>query len=633
MDFVKGTVLQEVLREPLAAEDGINQVYSVDLDQDGASDLVVVGGNYPNGQGQGTNLAQPGFVVFGDGEGGYEPLDTARFPLLQSVHARELAFADFNADGDLDIYLADHGLDGPPYPGAQNRLYLSNGDGTWRDASATLPQRSDFTHSVSTGDFDVDGDLDILVGNSGLPSFIHLLENDGEGHFTDRMDILPTGPNEFLDPAKRNTLATLMTDLDGDGVDDIVLGTGLPNTQDIPSQVLWNEGAAFSEESVTDLPLPAHFGSQAEPPLLYDVQAVDVNFDGFADLVAAYVRSVELGGYELQVLINDGNRGFTDETAQFIPDASARFSTQFAWIQFLVPADLNGDGRMDFFVDARGGDMQGGTPIALIHRPDGTYDVLREQDTGWNLDAFAQWAWWPEGGGIVDAGIREPNTVIGHTNQIAFPYDGPHWFGGTPGPDVFLGTAGRDEFAGFGGDDEIEGGAGLDAALYHANRADAQVLKGFAAWFVVAPGSGTDEVTDVERLHFDDVSVALDVDGSAGQVARILGTLFGTAAVGNRAYAGIGLDLLDDGMAYADLVALALTVLGPRSNEAFVRSVFENVVGSPPPAPELNYFTGLLDNGTFTQASLALLACNTALVAERIDLVGLAGTGLAYDAL
>jgi hypothetical protein len=79
------------------------------------------------------------------------------------------------------------------------------------------------------------------------------------------------------------------------------------------------------------------------------------------------------------------------------------------------------------------------------------------------------------------------------------------------------------------------------------------------------------------------------------------------------------------------MAAAINAVLGPEaSNAALVNLLFVNLVQAPPSATDLAVFTGLLDNGTYTQASLGVLAGDTALNAVNIDLVGLATTGLAY---
>ncbi|HVV99540.1 MAG TPA: CRTAC1 family protein [Planctomycetaceae bacterium] len=74
----------------------------------------------------------------------------------------------------------------PPqrYEGLPDVLYMSRGDGSFDDASKAAGLRSDGKGlGVAMADFDVDGDLDIYVANDTVPNFLYL--NDGLGHFTE----------------------------------------------------------------------------------------------------------------------------------------------------------------------------------------------------------------------------------------------------------------------------------------------------------------------------------------------------------------------------------------------------------------------------------------------------------------
>ena len=147
-----------------------------------------------------------------------------------------------------------------------------------------------------------------------------------------------------------------------------------------------------------------------------------------------------------------------------------------------------------------------------------------------------------------------------------------------------------------------------------------------------AGGDGTDTLTSVERLRFADKSLALDITGHAGTTALILGAVFGKTTVANRDYVGTGLRLLDGGMALTELVQFALDArLGAgASNEAVVAALYANVVGVAPRAFELAYYTGLLQAGRYTPASLAVMATLTSENSVNINLTGLASSGVEY---
>jgi hypothetical protein len=206
----------------------------------------------------------------------------------------------------------------------------------------------------------------------------------------------------------------------------------------------------------------------------------------------------------------------------------------------------------------------------------------------------------------------------------------------TSGPDILSGTASNDTINALGGDDTIDGLAGIDASVYSGLRSGHTITK-TATGFTVADTAGddgTDTLSGIERLQFSDIRVALDVDGNAGTVAKILGAVFGAESVHDHPdYMGIGLSLLDGGMSYATLMQLAIGVrlgVAAADNSAVVDLLYTNVVGSHPGAAEQALFVGLLDSGNFTAGTLGVLAADTAINQSNIDLAGLAQTGIDY---
>lgn len=153
----------------------------------------------------------------------------------------------------------------------------------------------------------------------------------------------------------------------------------------------------FSQGPVTSLPLPSQSGATY---LTYEIQAMDVNFDGLMDLIIAYQRDVLLGGWELQVLENQGAQQFIDKTQFYIPDASARSDgipsqedkQSQQWVQFLRFADLNNDGRMDFTLDSRGiTTAPPNLPVAYLHQADGTFVVATASQLAPDMGWYRKW--------------------------------------------------------------------------------------------------------------------------------------------------------------------------------------------------------------------------------------------------
>jgi hypothetical protein len=140
----------------------------------------------------------------------------------------------------------------------------------------------------------------------------------------------------------------------------------------------------------------------------------------------------------------------------------------------------------------------------------------------------------------------------------------------------------------------------------------------------------TDYLTNIERLQFKNSKLALDVaNGPVADGAKLMGALLGPAFLKDKALAGIVIGLMDQNYSPEFVATLGLAtplylgMAGSSSHVDFVKHVFTNVVGRQPLANELNQYVGMLENGSATQASLAVMAANTDLNAARIDLVGL----------
>ncbi|MEZ5490913.1 MAG: hypothetical protein R3F50_11425 [Gammaproteobacteria bacterium] len=150
-------------------------------------------------------------------------------------------------------------------------------------------------------------------------------------------------------------------------------------------------------------------------------------------------------------------------------------------------------------------------------------------------------------------------------------------------------------------------------------------------------GAGTDRLIDNERLHFDDTSLAFDLDGNAGIIAKVLGVVLGKDDWYNKEYLSIGLNIIDNiAIDNATLMQAAFDViLGVNpSNTEEVNLIYVSLVGQTPSQQDLSALTAdLLDNGAFTQGSLGELVMDHKLNLTKMDFVGLTQNGLEYTAL
>ena len=217
---------------------------------------------------------------------------------------------------------------------------------------------------------------------------------------------------------------------------------------------------------------------------------------------------------------------------------------------------------------------------------------------------------------------------------------------GTASEDNILGYGGNDTITGGLGSDVIDGGTGIDTVKFSgpfgsgslANYSIQKLIDGswsvsfigpIIAIFPPPPTDGSDSLTYVERIQFTDKSFAFDLDGNAGNTAKIIGAVLGKAALKNPTYVGIGLSYLDKGMSYSDLGALALNAVGATTYDAIVSTLWLNVIGSPASALDKAPFIKMLADG-MKAGDLVALAADTSFNTTNINLVGLAQSGIEY---
>ncbi len=136
-----------------------------------------------------------------------------------------IAWFDADNDRDLDLYVVSGGNEFKPDAAAlMDRLYLNDGQGNFTKAPPTAIHASaDSGGPVAAADFDRDGDVDLFVGGRQipgqypLPANSRLLRNDG-GTFTDVTDEVAPG----LQTSGMVTSA-LWSDFDGDEKLDLII--------------------------------------------------------------------------------------------------------------------------------------------------------------------------------------------------------------------------------------------------------------------------------------------------------------------------------------------------------------------------------------------------------------------------
>lgn len=140
-------------------------------------------------------------------------------------------------------------------------------------------------------------------------------------------------------------------------------------------------------------------------------------------------------------------------------------------------------------------------------------------------------------------------------------------------------------------------------------------------------------LSNVERIKFADTSVAFDLDGAAGSAVQMLGAVLGKDSLSNKSVVGIAIGIYDQAlMSNTQVARLALdVVLGANpSNKAVVNLLYKNLIGIAPDALSESLFVGMINNGTYTQESITVMATNLDVNKTNINITGLSQTGLEY---
>ena len=179
--------------------------------------------------------------------------------------ASGLAAADYDADGDIDLYVAGGDVEA-------NHLYQNRGDGTFVDVASEVGL--DLKHRGSGpafADIDGDRDLDLFVGavDGGR---VHLLENRN-GSFVDMT------ARSGLDVTADNTISATFGDYDLDGDLDLVLAQLGATRNGRDTETLWrNDGQGVFESASIESGI-------AEALIERDPQVVDRTFTpNFSDI-------------------------------------------------------------------------------------------------------------------------------------------------------------------------------------------------------------------------------------------------------------------------------------------------------------------------------------------------------------
>jgi enediyne biosynthesis protein E4 len=286
---------------------------------------------------------------------------TLRSQIRHHGWASSAGFADYDGDGDLDLYVGNYVQFGPKsvqhctfpggavggcppqvYPAERGKLYRNNGDGTFSDVTAAAGMTDTGGKTLALGwcDFDLDGDPDLYLANDGIPG--DLYRNDS-GRFTN-IGIL-SGTAFGVNHLAQAGMGVDWADYDRSGRPDLVV-TAFSNES---YSLYRSQGDFFINVSAE-----AGIAQPTFKPLGFGCRFLDADNDGWPDLVFAnghvYDQSQRMDPetpyrQKLILMRNEQGQRFNEVTVSAGADVQRPIVGRG-----LATGDFDNDGRVDILV-------------------------------------------------------------------------------------------------------------------------------------------------------------------------------------------------------------------------------------------------------------------------------------------
>ncbi|MFZ6654961.1 DUF4214 domain-containing protein [Undibacterium sp. TJN19] len=207
---------------------------------------------------------------------------------------------------------------------------------------------------------------------------------------------------------------------------------------------------------------------------------------------------------------------------------------------------------------------------------------------------------------------------------------------GGAGDDTLIGNALNNTLTGNGGNDTIDGGQGQDTVIFSGARSNYTITaSGNSATVKAKTGTdGNDSLANIERLHFTDENVALDINGTAGQAYRLYQAAFDRKP--DMLGLGYWIADMDKG---SDLTTVAAGFMKSAefqklygtspSNATLVTNFYQNVLHRAADQDGFNYWLDQLNTHKITAAGALASFCEG--IENQVRVIGAIQNGIDYS--
>jgi serralysin len=237
-----------------------------------------------------------------------------------------------------------------------------------------------------------------------------------------------------------------------------------------------------------------------------------------------------------------------------------------------------------------------GNPIVLNTDDDDGPNIVLSDGGVYAVDSIEDWHAPYSGTYYLNAGWQQ--SAVNRNYGVAVYEDLNQ---AQPGDSRISGSDKNETFDSGDGNDSIDGSGGIDTLISSASRANATLVHTDSGWQLSSRYDGTDTLSHIERIAFTNSTLALDIDGNAGQAYRVYQAAFNRTPDNDGLKFWIG--ALDRGASLHEVATgfinsaefQALYGSNP-ANDQFVTRLYSNVLHRAPDAGGYQYWLDLLDH-------------------------------------